>query len=146
MHFPFLQNPASVHLGNQQASDVYNKMSQLPLGSANPSALMQPSGPFYFQEKKGRINWRDISRLNLGTLLEGSDFKTLETQLSNITFAKLDEEDFERFSDSTLLKLFKLSQLSLEYLMNTQNYLANQTQTLDHVYRLSEEKVTMLAI
>lgn len=113
----------------------------------NQSQLIyQGSTPFYFQERHGRINWRDIGRLDIPKLIEQGDLKQLELLLSNLTFAKLEEEDFERFGDATLLKLFKLSQLAIEYLMNTQSHLTNQTQVLDNAYKASQEKVIVLAM
>ena len=37
------------------------------------------------------------------------DIRSLEQLLQNITYAKLDRDDMERFGDENFLKLFKLS-------------------------------------
>ena len=55
--------------------------------------------------------------------------------LQNITYAQLDREDMERFGDDNFIKLFKLSQMSIEYLVYTQNYLECLTRTLDLQYK-----------
>jgi hypothetical protein len=40
--------------------------------------------------------------------------------LRNLTYSKFDHEDIENFPDQHFVKLFKLSQLSIEYLLYTQ--------------------------
>jgi zinc finger protein DZIP1 len=47
------------------------------------------------------------------------DLRTLETLLQNITYSLLDREDLERMGDAHFVKLFRLSQLSIEYLIYT---------------------------
>ena len=67
------------------------------------------------------------------------DLRQLEGLLQNITYAKLDRDDMERFGDDTFLKLFRLAQMSIEYLVYTQNYLECLTRTLDLQYKNSIE-------
>ena len=45
----------------------------------------------------------------------------------------------ERFGDDTFLKLFRLAQMSIEYLVYTQNYLECLTRTLDLQYKSALE-------
>ena len=45
------------------------------------------------------------------------DLRSLEALLQNITYARVEREDIDRFGDENFLKLFKLSQLSIEYLI-----------------------------
>ncbi len=47
------------------------------------------------------------------------DLKQLENLLSNIAFAQLDRDDLERLGDAHFIKLFRLSQYSIEYLLYT---------------------------
>lgn len=68
------------------------------------------------------------------------DLKALETLLQNITFAQLERDDLERLGDAHFIKLFRLSQYSIEYLLYTQNYLESLCKTLDVEYRQTYEK------
>lgn len=43
-----------------------------------------------------------------------------QVHLENLTFACLKEEDLRLHSDHTLVKLFRLAQLTIEYLLNVQ--------------------------
>lgn len=108
----------------------------------NPIGYQQPPS-FLFRERKGRVNWRNLANLDIDDLVGRGDIKALEAHLSNITFANIEREDLEKFGDATLLKLFRLSQYGLEYLLNCQNYLANQTQAMDNQYRNSQELVCL---
>jgi len=47
------------------------------------------------------------------------DLVSLETILQNLTYASLSKEEFQTRSDLHFIKLFKLSQLSIEYLVYT---------------------------
>lgn len=67
------------------------------------------------------------------------DLRSLESILQNITYSQLDREDLERMGDAHFVKLFRLSQLSIEYLIYTQNYLETLTKSLDFHYRQAFE-------
>jgi hypothetical protein len=45
--------------------------------------------------------------------------RQLEGLLQNLTYAHLDRDDLERLGDAHFVKLFRLSQLSIEYLIYT---------------------------
>jgi zinc finger protein DZIP1 len=47
------------------------------------------------------------------------DLSTLEGLLNNITFANLDKEDLDRLGDAHFVKLFRISQMTIEYLLYT---------------------------
>ena len=68
------------------------------------------------------------------------DLRALETLLQNITFAYLDRDDLERLGDAPFIKLFRLAQYSIEYLLYTQNYLESLCKTLDAEYRSTFER------
>jgi len=47
------------------------------------------------------------------------DLSTLESLLNNVTYANLDRDDFERLGDQHFIKLFRVSQLTIEFLLYT---------------------------
>ena len=50
----------------------------------------------------------------------------------------------ERIGDTHFIKLFRLSQMSIEYLIYTQNYLETLTKTLDLHYKQSYEETARI--
>ena len=57
--------------------------------------------------------------IDVDKVIREIDLKQLEGLLQNITYAQLDREDLERLGDQHFIKLFKISQLSIEYLLYT---------------------------
>jgi len=95
---------------------------------------------FQFQERQGRINWRTVLNTDVDKLVKDIDLHQLESLLQNLTYAQLDREDLERMGDAHFVKLFRLAQLSIEYLIYTQNYLETLTKTLDMQYKHTYEE------
>ena len=75
--------------------------------------------------------------IDIDKMVKEVDLRQLETLLQNLTYAHLDREDLERLGDAHFVKLFRLSQLSIEYLIYTQNYLETLTTSLDLHYQNS---------
>ena len=102
--------------------------------------LTTPVPPkFQFQNRHDKLNWRQIIDADLNKIAVQVDLKTLEGLLQNITYAKVEREDVDRFTDD-FVKLFKLSQMSIEYLIYTQNYLECLTRALDLHYKTAYEQ------
>lgn len=78
--------------------------------------------------------------LDVDKVIREVDLKQLENLLQNITFASLERDDLERLGDAHFIKLFKLSQLSIEYLLYTQAYLESLCKGLDLQYKHAYEK------
>jgi zinc finger protein DZIP1 len=80
-----------------------------------------------------------IRDADLSKMSQEVDLRTLEKLLQNITYANVDREELEQLGDDNFIKLFKLSQMSIEYLIYTQNYLECLTRTLDLQYKSAVE-------
>ena len=65
---------------------------------------------------------------------DGGNLRDLEVLLENVTYAHLSRETMMRLGDAHFGKMFRLSQLSIEYLMYTQNYLELITKSLQTQY------------
>jgi len=72
------------------------------------------------------------------------DLEKLEQLLQNLAFSKLDWSDMERMGDSHFVKLFRLAQLSIEYLVFTQNYMQTMAETLALNYQESQSATIKL--
>lgn len=83
---------------------------------------LQPQFLFRDRMNAGRINWRQLMNVDMDKLVKEIDLSSLETLLNNITYANLDKEDMERLGDAHFVKLFRMSQLTIEYLLYTQDY------------------------
>ena len=106
--------------------------------------LMPLPPKFNFQARQGRVNWRLIMNTDIDQIISSVDLGQLESLLQNLTYANLDREDLERLGDTHFIKLFRLSQMSIEYLIYTQNYLETLTKTLDLHYKQAYEETAKI--
>lgn len=58
----------------------------------------------------------------MNRVIRDVDIDKVEKMLQNVTYAQLEKQDIKRIRDKNILKLFKLGQLTTEYLLYTQGY------------------------
>lgn len=83
---------------------------------------------FFFRRRNGRLNWRQILNVDLERLVSEIDVETLQDNVEQITFADISEDDAVYFSEGNFIQLFRICQLTIEYLLNVQNYLLESEQ------------------
>lgn len=71
---------------------------------------------FLFKQRSGGLNWKEIQTLDLDEMIHRGDISKLSELLENITYSNIDKTDLERYPDTFIIKLLKLSQFALEFL------------------------------
>lgn len=99
---------------------------------------MYGSEGFFFQQRRGHLNLRSLASINLEKLVREVDVDILQIHIENITFCNLREEDLRYLTDPQIVKLFRISQLMLEYLLYSQDKLVENLNNLSQKY--SEKK------
>lgn len=106
-----------------------------PEAGANPRAFVtcnSAPGPlpfFQFQPRLENIDWRRLGSIDVDKVVETMDVLTLQENLTNITFCKLGDETCpycQMGVDPLLLKLIRMAQLTIQYLMHSQVFLTSQ--------------------
>jgi 23S rRNA pseudoU1915 N3-methylase RlmH len=92
------------------------------------------STKFYFQQRRGRLDLRTLSQIDLDKIVRDVDIDVLQMHLENITFSNLKEEDLRFLTDPQVIKLFRTSQLMIEYLLYAQEQLASNLQQMANRY------------
>ncbi|KAM3933536.1 cilium assembly protein DZIP1 isoform 2-T2 [Leptodactylus fuscus] len=93
---------------------------------------------FKFRTRHESVDWRRIGAIDLDRLANELDFVTLQENIMAITFCNLEHEKCPRCHsslDPVLLKLLRLCQYTIEYLLHTQEYLSTNLQTLEEKVR-----------
>ena len=93
---------------------------------------------FYFQQRRGRIDIRSISQIDVDRIVRDVDIDLLQTHLENLTFCELKESDLRYLTDPQIVKLFKTSQMMIEYLLFVQEQLTTNLQQLADKYVLKK--------
>lgn len=100
---------------------------------ANPVGIYGSNG-FFFQQRRGHINLRSLNKLDLDRLVREVDIDLLQLHIENLTFSSLREEDLRYMTDPQVIKLFKISQLTIEYLLYSQDQLVTSLNNLSSKY------------
>ena len=101
--------------------------------------LYDESG-FFFRQRKGKLNLRKLEAIDLEKVIREVDIDLLQQCIENLTFAEFQDYDIHYLTDKQIVKLFKLSQLTIEYLLFTQRKLVNNLTDLAKKYS-SKKKV-----
>ncbi|CAG9327143.1 unnamed protein product [Blepharisma stoltei] len=95
---------------------------------------------FVWKQRLGKINWKKITTLDIDAAFQAGNIDNLQEIIENLTFAALDREDLEKIGDSSVLKVFRLSQLAMEYHLYTQNQLSIKANSCESQYKLYFEQ------
>ncbi|XP_032081886.1 zinc finger protein DZIP1L isoform X2 [Thamnophis elegans] len=104
-------------LNFQRTGDFSGNM--LPIPSVIPA--------FKFQLRRETIDWRRFSAIDVERVARELDLGTLQENINSITFCNLDAEKCpycQQPVDPVLLKFLKMAQLTIEYLLHSQEYLS----------------------
>ncbi|XP_043928926.1 zinc finger protein DZIP1 isoform X2 [Protopterus annectens] len=97
--------------------------------------------PFKFLPRTECVDWRRISSIDVNKVAVELDFVTLQDVIPSVAFCSVENEKCPYCKnpvDSVLLKLFTLSQLTIEYLLHSQEYLTATLQALQEKLQASE--------
>ncbi|KAM9674304.1 cilium assembly protein DZIP1 isoform 3-T3 [Dama dama] len=105
-----------------------------------PGASSGPLPFFQFRPRLESVDWRRLSAIDVDKVAGAVDVLTLQENIMNITFCKLEDEKCPHCQsgvDPVLLKLIRLAQLTIEYLLHSQEFLTSQLHGLEERLRRS---------
>ena len=84
-----------------------------------------------FSKRTARLDWRQLARVDVDRVMREGDFDALQENIENLTFADIEREHMSAQADSNFVKLVRLSQLIIEYLLYSQEYLEQRRQVVE---------------
>ena len=97
--------------------------------------------PFAFQPRRGKLDWRSLSKLDLDRVVREVDIDSLEKHLQGVAFADVTADDLHWFSEADFMQLFRLLQLVCEYLLYVQETLHRRNVTLESTLGTAESQL-----
>lgn len=91
-----------------------------------PSSTTSTFLPFKFRLRRESVDWRRISAVDIDLVVSQLDVDALQEHISTVTFCSLDGERCQRCQspmDPALVKLLRLAQLTVEWLLHCQEFL-----------------------
>jgi zinc finger protein DZIP1 len=110
-----------------------SKVTSAPDHKDALAGMYGPNG-FFFQQRRGHLNLRSLASIDLEKLVREVDVDLLQLHIENLTFCNLKEEDLKYMTDPQVVKLFKISQLIIEYLLYSQDSLVTNLNELSRKY------------
>ncbi|XP_068575624.1 cilium assembly protein DZIP1 isoform X1 [Cebidichthys violaceus] len=141
-YYPYTGDTQGTHSSAGIPSLLNSPLSQ-PSVNAHPAPGMTPSSgasvvlPFKFRPRRESVDWRRINAVDVDLVVSQLDLDALQEHIGSVTFCSLDGERCQRCQspvDPALVKLLRLAQLTVEWLLHCQEFLA-------HNLRAAEERV-----
>jgi hypothetical protein len=104
----------------KDAHMVRNAWPEQPLRGDDDEDKRNGLVPFAFGRRDGRLDWRMLSSVDPDSVARRGDIRALQSVIDNLTFADMESEGAWASADRNMVKLLKLSQLCIEYLVHTQ--------------------------
>ncbi|XP_063160717.1 cilium assembly protein DZIP1 [Candoia aspera] len=104
--------------------------------------------PFQFRPRHDGPDWRRLSTVEVDRVAAEVDVAVLQEHLEHVTFCNAGRERCPHCqgpADPLLLKLLRLAQLSLEYLLHSQDYLSAQLRAGQELLRAADAHRDLLA-
>ncbi|XP_017793552.1 PREDICTED: centromere protein F [Habropoda laboriosa] len=97
---------------------------------------------FYFNMHRSRvrIDWNRISNIDIDRIIRERDFHSIDDNISNVIDYCLESEYDIKILDSNFVKLFRLAQLAVEYLLYCKQYLDHSVIILKDELKLKIEE------
>ncbi|KAM4601638.1 cilium assembly protein DZIP1 isoform 2-T2 [Polymixia lowei] len=141
VYYPYSSDTQGTHSSAGIPSLLNSPLSQ-PSSSSHPAPPpgMTPSSgasgvpAFKFRPRRESVDWRRISAVNVDLVVSELDVDALQEHISAVTFCSLEGERCQRCQtpvDPALVKLLRLAQLTVEWLLHCQGFLTLNLRTAE---------------
>ncbi|XP_035533362.1 zinc finger protein Dzip1 [Morone saxatilis] len=129
VYYPISSDAQGTHSSAGIPSLLNSPLSQLsaPAPGMTPSSGASAVLPFKFRPRRESVDWRRINAVDVDLVVSQLDVDALQDHISTVTFCSLDGERCQRCQspvDPALVKLLRLAQLTVEWLLHCQEFLS----------------------
>ncbi|XP_042369266.1 zinc finger protein Dzip1 isoform X2 [Plectropomus leopardus] len=155
-YYPYTGDTQGTHSSAGIPSLLNSPLSQPSVnGHSVPAPSMTPSSgastvlPFKFRLRRESVDWRRINAVDIDLVVSQLDVDALQEHISSVTFCSLDGERCQRCQspvDPALIKLLRLAQLTVEWLLHCQEFLTLNLQAAeDRLANAGNQREQLLA-
>lgn len=106
----------------------YNTSTNSYYSNSNTSTINQTDKCSY---TTSALNWREIMKIDLRLIHQTNDLTLLEDLLDNLVYGSIKQTDIPLIPEINILKLIKVYQFTLNYLLTTQDKLEERIHSLE---------------
>ncbi|XP_072034402.1 uncharacterized protein [Amphiura filiformis] len=107
------------------------RQQNIPAANGGPGIL--------FRSRQERVDWRRLASIDVDRIRREYDTSVLQEFVNNVTYCDIEQETDLRTIDPNFIKLFKLAQLIIEYLIHSQSYLSNSVEVVQEQLNQANE-------
>uniref|UniRef100_A0A665WCC5 C2H2-type domain-containing protein n=1 Tax=Echeneis naucrates TaxID=173247 RepID=A0A665WCC5_ECHNA len=126
VYYPYASDTQGTHSSAGIPSLLNSPLSQPSAPGMTPSSGASTVLPFKFRPRRESVDWRRINAVDVDLVVSQLDVDTLQEHINTVTFCSLDGERCQRCQspvDPALVKLLRLAQLTVEWLLHCQEFL-----------------------
>ncbi|XP_068165335.1 cilium assembly protein DZIP1 isoform X2 [Antennarius striatus] len=143
-----LGTPSSAGIPSVLSSPLSHHFAPAP-GMTPSSGASSVIPPFKFRPRRESVDWRRINSVDIDSVVSQLDVDTLQEHFNTVTFGSLEGERCQRCQspvDQTLVKLYQLAQLTVEWLLYCQDVLTLKLQAAEErMAAVGREREQLLA-
>ncbi|XP_041638224.1 zinc finger protein Dzip1 isoform X2 [Cheilinus undulatus] len=132
VYYPYTSDTQGTHSSAGIPSLLNSPLSQQTANGHSapgmtPSSSASTVPPFKFRPRRESVDWRRISAVDIDLVISQLDVDALQDYISTVTFCNLEGERCQRCQspvDPALVKLLRLAQLTVEWLLHCQEFLS----------------------
>lgn len=103
----------------------------------SPSAGHQ----FLFQRRNEKIDWRKLASVDVNRIAREIDVDAIQDNIVSVTYCNIEHELGYNELDPNFVKLYRLAQLTIEYLLHCQDYLQQSLEEKNLTIKQLNDKV-----
>ena len=112
-----------------------------PPSTTLTTSTSHPPNFFFRRRTAGKLSWSLLSSVSLSSIISTVNVDLLQEHVDLITYADINESDLAQATDAQIVHLVRLAQLTIEYLLNVQNFLLRQHR---HLHRSHQHTAQQL--
>ncbi|XP_063323532.1 cilium assembly protein DZIP1 isoform X2 [Pelmatolapia mariae] len=135
VYYPYTSDTQGTHssagipslLNSPLGQNIVNGHTASSAPGMTPSSTTSTFLPFKFRPRRESVDWRRINAVDVDLVVSQLDVDALQEHISMVTFCSLEGERCQRCQtpvDPALLKLLRLAQLTVEWLLHCQDFLS----------------------
>ncbi|XP_071759145.2 cilium assembly protein DZIP1 [Centroberyx gerrardi] len=134
VYYPYTSESQGTHssagipsLLNSPLSHPSSNGHSVPQTGMTPPSSSSAMAPFKFRPRRESVDWRRISAVDVDLVVSQLDVNALQEYINTVTFCSLEGERCQRCQspvDPVVVKLFRLAQLTVEWLLYCQEFLS----------------------
>jgi len=99
------------------------------------------SSKYLFQKRNEKVDWRKLAAVDVEKIARDVDVDAIQDNIVNVAYCDVEHELGYHGLDGNVIKLFRLAQLTIEYLLHSQEFLQKCLTDKDTKFAAHDEKL-----